>query len=63
MNAPAAAGSVLSEEIVRAALVQAQGRRPVAEVVPVPGRGPGHQDQEQPDLDEVRDVEKPSQQG
>jgi general secretion pathway protein E len=29
MNAPAAGGSVLSEEVVRAALAQAQGRRPV----------------------------------
>ena len=29
MNAPATVGSVLSEEVVRAALAQAQGRRPV----------------------------------
>ena len=29
MNAPAAVGSVLSEEVVRSALVQAQGHRPV----------------------------------
>ncbi len=29
MNAPATVGSVLSEEVVRSALVQAQGHRPV----------------------------------